>query len=975
MSAAIKWISPSGSLGTIPESVIYSKLLEAESANSITFKIISGNLPDGLIFRSDGRISGIPDLVSKRSTSTFVVRATDNLGNIADRTFSITVQGQDIPEFITPSGRIGTFYDGTKVDIDIEYTDTDPDETLIIKLLSGSLPPGVSIDSSGKIFGFIEPFRRPSEESGYDITDFDEYDFDFDNNSISKNYEFTLEVSDGRQSSLRTFEIFVYALDSMTSDNTNITGDNTFITADVVPERLPVLTTTETDLGTVRADNYHAFKFDAIDFDDDPIEFILKGNVPDGLEFDSSSGWLYGYIPNQGAVERNFSFDVTVTKANSIFYELTLDDNIVVNIQSGYYVSQGDINTTEINPLGRIISSPAPNKLIVRKISTVDFIPNQPIKIRKENRGLPVSVDSTGLPQVENYTVDGLYENIPLDGGSGTGATADFIVNGGKVSTVRFNVGGQNYKINDVLTVDNYLLLTEHDDNISYNEGDYTRFGLSLYRASKNVPVGVGIENEEFWQNLSNTETHDKEEEYFQNDIVKIENKIYRATQNVPTDIEITNGNYWDFLTSLDNTELAVTIDQLDNGPILDSASLVSSEKYFITPRVFNGEEWVDAEANTFTIRVIGEIEKFVTWLSPEDLGTVKSGSTSELATVAESSYSDPLFYRLNQGSLPPGTTLLSSGEVAGLFNGIGSTIDPDSSLLKEYSFTVEVFTQDGFISTLKDFSITVDYSDAVPQQSLYIKAMPPQNDRDVINNLLFNRDVLPPSSIYRRNDPNFGIADSVIYHHAFGLEPKTLDEYIAALSQNHYKKRLILGPIKSARALNPDNSVRYEVIYSEIVDPALNKNLQSIPKEIEWPNTVTLNNGNQTNKLYPNSLINMRKQLFDSIGLREFMLPDWMTSNQENGRPLGFVPAWVIAYVKPSEGKKLAYRVREFIERDLNKVDFEVERYVLEGTGTQFWNAETQSWEEVSSSNEVSYVDDDRLDKYLAFTNQTILG
>jgi len=796
MSASLKWLTNAGSLGTIPESASYNKTLEADADTEISYSLISGKLPDGLFINANGEIFGTTALISEEVISSFVVRAQDDLGNIADRTFSLTVQGQDTPEFITPAGRIGTFYDGSRVKLAIEYTDRDPAETLTVSLLSGELPPGIFLDSSGNLSGFIEPFRRPSQEDGYDITAFDEFDFDFDSGSISKNYAFTLEVTDGKDSSIRTFEIFVYAIDAMSADNENISGDNTFITADVIPERPPILTTLETDLGTVRADNYYAFKFDAIDFDGDPIEYIIDGIIPDGLELEGSTGWLYGYLPNQGAVERNFSFNVTAVKANSIFYEIILDDDLVVDAQSGYYVSQDGVTVSGETPTGIVTSSPEFNTLVVQKTSTVEFVSGQPLKIRK----------------------------------------------------------------------------TEND-------------------------------------------------------------------------------------------------------PILDSGIIISSEKYFITPRVYNGEEWVDAEPNTFTLRVIGEIDKFVTWVSPTQLGTVKQGETSELFTIADSSYNEPLRYRINQGNTPPGTTLLSTGEIAGIFNGVGSVIDPDSSLTKDYEFTVEVFTRDGFVSTLKDFVVTVDYTNPVPQNSIYIKAMPPRSDREIINDLIFNRDVLPPDLIYRRNDPNFGVADSVIYQHAFGLNPKTLDEYVAALSKNHFNKQLVLGPIKTARALNSDGSVRYEAIYSEVADPALTKDLTSIPKEITWPNTVTQRDGSTTNTLFPNSLVNMRDQLFDTIGVQEFVLPDWMTSKQKNGRPLGFVPAWVIAYVKPGEGEKLAYRIREFIGRELNKIDFEVERYILEGVTTQFWNTETQEWNENITLEDVSYIDDDRLDKYLLFPDQTILG
>lgn len=796
MSIVLEWVTDAGSLGVIPEAVSYNKTIETRSDTDVEYALISGKLPDGLLFNSSGDIFGFPTLVSKDVTSTFVIRASDETGKVIDRTFSLTVQGQKPPEFITPAGRIGTFYDGSKVDINVEYTDTDPDETLTVSLISGNLPPGITINSNGRITGFIEPFRRPSEQTGFDITAFDGFDFDFDDGSISKNYAFSLEVSDGKESAIRSFEFFVYAIDAMTGDTTEVAGDNTFITGDVIPERLPVLTTTITDLGTVRADNYYAFKFDAIDFDNDPVEFILDGDIPSGLTLDPSTGWLQGFLPSQGAVERTFSFNVTVAKANSIFFDLLLSSNLVIEAKSGYVVSQDGVSISGQTPTGIVTSNPQTNKLVVRKTSTVDFVEGEDVKIRK-----------------------------------------------------------------------------------------------------------------------------------------------------------------------------------FTGGPILDAAIVFDANRYFITPRVYDGEQWVEVPPTTFTIRIIGEIDKFVTWISPTQLGTVKSGEISELATIAESSYDEPLFYRLNQGSLPAGTTLLSSGEIAGIFNGVGSTLNVDSSLIKDYEFTVEVFTRDGFVSTLKNFVVTVDYSDSTPQQSIYIKAMPPRNDRDLINSLLFNRDVLPPNSIYRRSDPNFGIADSVIYEHVFGLEPKAIEEYVEALKKNHYRKRLTLGAIKTARATNEDGTVKYEVVYSEIEDSSLNSQLQSAPEEITWPRNINLKDGTLTRKLTPNSLVNMRNRLFSEIGLRDFVLPDWMTSNQENGRPLGFVPAWVIAYVKPGEGEKIAFRVREFIDRELNTVDFDIERYTLSGVNTKFWDAERQEWNEIDSLDEVAYIDNDRLDKQILFPDQTILG
>ena len=49
------------------------------------------------------------------------------------------------------------------------------------------------------------------------------------------------------------------------------------------------------------------------------------------------------------------------------------------------------------------------------------------------------------------YT-NGLYQNIPLTGGSGSGATADILISGGAVTTVTLKFGGQFYKVGDTLS-------------------------------------------------------------------------------------------------------------------------------------------------------------------------------------------------------------------------------------------------------------------------------------------------------------------------------------------------------------------------------------------------------------------------------------------------------------------------------------------------------------------------------------------
>ena len=359
MVAQPTWITPAGSLGVIPEGIFYSTPVVATAGtDDVFFRLIAGELPDGIQVTENGqlegvpknviKVQGVPQQVSSDVTSRFAIRAyTKNpngtVARIADRTFTVTVTGQDVPDFVTPAGNVGTYYDGSEASIQIQFSDSDPDDRVTIRLLAGSLPEGLVLNPrTGLISGVIAPLVGPpgTAQAGYDATEYSAYPFDFSTRSLSRNYQFTLEISDGKQSNIRTFEIYVYSRDSMSADTTDFTADNTFITADVVPTRTPILLTPAGDLGRVRADNFYAFKFNAIDFDGDPVEYSVtigpgvgfdatdapfdtvgfdRGTfaLPPGLTINPDTGWFYGYIPDQGATELTYRFAIRVFKANN----------------------------------------------------------------------------------------------------------------------------------------------------------------------------------------------------------------------------------------------------------------------------------------------------------------------------------------------------------------------------------------------------------------------------------------------------------------------------------------------------------------------------------------------------------------------------------------------------------------------------------------------------------------------------------
>ena len=157
------WTTSAGSLGTVQERTTQSFTLQATDATSFT--LISGTLPGGLRLENSS-IVGTPFEVSDTTTSKFVIRASNSEGSI-DRTFHITVEGEDAPFWLTPEGTLPVGPQGelfilnrSIVDYQLSANDTDltAGETLEYYLddLFGELPPGLSLSKDGKISGIIE---------------------------------------------------------------------------------------------------------------------------------------------------------------------------------------------------------------------------------------------------------------------------------------------------------------------------------------------------------------------------------------------------------------------------------------------------------------------------------------------------------------------------------------------------------------------------------------------------------------------------------------------------------------------------------------------------------------------------------------------------------------------------------------------------------------------------------------------------
>lgn len=384
------WQTPAGSLGTVPQGVYYRNQLNAvdPELGTVTYQAIAGTLPDGIQFSVNGLLAGVLAGVPtaegkiKDTEDKFTVRAYSNSipPRIADRTFSLTVTGNFVPVWITPVGQIASYYTSQEVNFQFEFIDTNPN--VIVQLAAGSLPGGLRLSPAGLLTGYVQPPVDIDSPAGYEETPQDTKPYDFIVSAQSTNYQFSLEITDGVNSSLRTFTIFVYNRQQLTADDTIFTADNTFITADETTEQAPFITNSDpSDLGLYRSDNYYAYQFIGENYTGMPITYALSATqgtaTPPGLALDPNTGWLYGYIPNQGATETSYAFNIAVYQTEfvgtSISVTATTTGTNYITCNSTEQIGVGQPIVFTGTAFGGIIADPQTVYYVYAVISATQF--------------------------------------------------------------------------------------------------------------------------------------------------------------------------------------------------------------------------------------------------------------------------------------------------------------------------------------------------------------------------------------------------------------------------------------------------------------------------------------------------------------------------------------------------------------------------------------------------------------------------
>jgi hypothetical protein len=214
--------------------------------------------------------------------------------------------------------------------------------------------------------------------------------------------------------------------------------------------------------------------------------------------------------------------------------------------------------------------------------------------------------------------------------------------------------------------------------------------------------------------------------------------------------------------------------------------------------------------------------------------------------------------------------------------------------------------------------------------------------------NFITDSSIFKPEDIYRYGDTNYGIQTELQSLLFAGIESKEAVKYVQAMSRNHYDKRFGFGDLSIAKGKDIDTQeTLYEVIYINLLDK-LEKNNKSISSTIELDNEINskvlvsyqgisidsdipLVSDSDVQRVFPNSIRNMRERI-SAVGERDReFLPLWMRSIQDNAQAeLGYTKALVLCYAKPGRATAILSRIRA-ANFDFKLLDFVADRYIID--------------------------------------------
>jgi len=350
-----------------------------------------------------------------------------------------------------------------------------------------------------------------------------------------------------------------------------------------------------------------------------------------------------------------------------------------------------------------------------------------------------------------------------------------------------------------------------------------------------------------------------------------------------------------------------------------------------------------------FLLTLQGQVQTQIEFISTGSVGVLVPGQPSELQVVAQHTDNSNLSINYIQtgGKLPQGITLQRDGTLVGTVpygnltsidvNSIGFnkfSLDQGSTTFdKEFSFNVTANDVYLLSSVTKTFNVKINEYTPVLYTGIYFKPLMAVSSRQYFRDLVQNYNVFSTDLLYRPEDPNFGVQNSVKMYLEYGLQELNLDYYMPALVNYFKRKRFYFGEITSAIAQDSLGNDVYEVVYVNVIDDQMNGNINpgaSFSEKV----------GGVVTTFYPDSTGNMQTALENIsvstnasgvISVDSTFRPKFMQSIQSStGTPLGFVKAVILCYALPGKASEIISRINT-LNFDFKQLDFDVDRIYIE--------------------------------------------
>jgi hypothetical protein len=948
MTSIPSWITPAGFLFTATELISTTTSVVASGTN-ISYKLISGSLPSGLSISTAGAIYGSPTAVISTTTNKFVIRAS-NTGGVADRTFTVNITGQDNPSWSTTAGflRVGVFNEqyalnNQWVDYQLSATPieapTGTELTYYIPANKGRLPPGLVLDRSGKISGFVKDTLTYdgyiSDTGNYDDETYDFYPYDHKSVGVNfpgvpKVYQFKVVATDGVTSSERTFKIMISSMEILATNALAMTDAGVTIPLGTSPLQ-PMQWLNGTDLGVVRAANNQEIAVNVYD----PAPYVgtitysivtgttVTTNLPNGLTLDTRKGYIYGYIPYQPAYTRNYKLTVNASKTAGL--------TTITNINTFTLAVKGEVESTiewvSGSNLGSIeLGLTSELAVVARQIQT-DYSIKYALNSGTLPSGLTLERDGNLSGQIAYTENTGTY--------TFTVVASDVYQLSSIEKQFNLTVTGTTKAPTTI-----YKTVTTYKTTSTYHSpSTSTKVILLTSGTTWIVPPDFTNKNTiEVWGGGASGSVHYGHQGGGGGGYGKITN-LQLQTESTVT-----------YVVGLGGT--STTLSMQDGSPTFFGG--VDERRSYLYATAGSGS--IGGVSNTgtlftttystatFAIGGNGGISSREAYNGGGVGGGSSGGSLSDGIT-GDSEYGvggvsanitgwgvggyggSHTFYSTTSTNNDINGTVFGGGGGAGgtgqgtQYRGTGG----NGAILITYTcYGTETTTLVASTTTVSIGQVTYTNN---TYTKIYIKPFITQQNRDKYREFTTNLFTFDPKLIYRYFDPNFGIQHNIQVNLEFGIEKINLDEYAIALRENFYRRKFYFGDIKKAIATDSTGSVVYEIVYVDVVDDMVNSKGISAGMSIQ-------NNGTY----FPGSIDNMRKQLEsiqlqngEKIKVNEYNEPKFMRTPQAGDyAPPKYIRAIPLCYALPGQGDKIISRIK-LSGFDFKTINFEVDRLIVQ--------------------------------------------